>query len=111
MTTLDYIKQSFSYIGKISDVGASKFALDNGFDIDRVITSEDMKAISASTDRFVNNNILHPESVNENGFSVSWGADSIQSYIKLMLKKYGIELNEETSALVGLGVVSSYMDY
>ena len=103
MTTLDYIKQSFSYIGK--------FALDNGFDIDRVITSEDMKAISASTDSFVNNNILHPESVNENGFSVSWGADSIKSYIKLMLKKYGIELNEETSALVGLGVVSSYMDY
>lgn len=111
MIVLDYIKQEFSYIGKISDVGASKFAIDNGFEIDKELTNEDMKAISVSVDSFVNSNILHPESISESGFSASWSADMIKSHIKLMMKKYGIDLNEESSALVGLSVVSSYMDY
>ena len=31
-------------IGKISDVGASKFAIDNGFEIDKELTTEDKES-------------------------------------------------------------------
>ena len=71
MNTLDYIKQRFTFIGTITDEGASDFALD----------------------------------VNENGFSVSWSADAAKAFVKMALRKYGIEPNGDTSALVGLSVI------
>ena len=53
---------------------------------------------------------MHPTSVNENNFSMSWSADSIKSNIKLLLKKYGIDLNEDTASMVGLGVIKDVSD-
>lgn len=105
MTILDYIKQRFSYIGEISDAGASDFALDFGIEVEDEVTDEGKKAIAASIDEFVERNILHPTSIGESGFSTSWSTDSIKNYSLLMLKKYGITLNDETSALVGLSTV------
>lgn len=105
MTILDYIKLRFSYIGEISDAGASDFALDFDFKAEGEVTDEGKKVIAASIDEFVERNILHPTSIGESGFSTSWSADSIKNYSLLMLKKYGITLNGETSALVGLSTI------
>ena len=41
MTIAGYIKQRFSYIGEMSDVGASDFALDLGFNADKEVSTED----------------------------------------------------------------------
>ena len=105
MTILDYIKQRFSYIGEISDAGASDFALDFGFETEEGVTDEGKKAISDSINEFVEKNILHPASIGESGFSTSWSTDSIKNYSLLMLRKYEIALNSETSALVGLSTI------
>ena len=105
MRVLDYIKQRFSYIGEISDAGASDFAIDFGLKAEAEVTDEKKKAISVSIDEFVDKNILHPASIGESGFSTSWNTDSIKNYSLLMLRKYGITLNDETSALVGLSTV------
>lgn len=105
MTTLDYIKQRFSYIGEISDVGASDFAIDFGFEAEGEVTDEAKKVIANLVNEFIERNILHPTSIGESGFSTSWSADSIKNYSLLMLKKYGISLNGESSALVGLSTI------
>lgn len=105
MKVLDYIKQRFSYIGEISGVGASDFALDFGIETEGEVTDEGKKAIAATINEFVERNILHPTSIGERGFSTSWSADSIKNYSLLMLKKYGITLNNETSALVELSTI------
>ena len=97
MTSLDYIKQRFSYIGEISDAGASDFAIDFGFETEGEVTDEEKKAISGSISEFLNKNILHPTSIDESGFSTSWSADSIKNSSLLMLRKYGITLNDEAS--------------
>ena len=105
MTVLDYIKQRFSYIGEISDAGASDFAIDFGFETKGEVTDEEKKTISNSISEFLNKNMLHPTSIGESGFSTSWSADSIKNSSLLMLRKYGITLNDETSALVGLSTI------
>lgn len=105
MTIADYIKQRFSYIGVISDAGASDFAADFGFDAGKEVSDDDKRIIGVSIDNFIEGNILHPKSVGENGFSASWGADAIKSHIRLMLRKYGIELNGDAAELVGLSVI------
>ena len=105
MTSLDYIKQRFSYIGEISDAGASDFAIDFGFETEGEVTYEEKKAISGSISEFLNKNILHPTSIDESGFSTSWSADSIKNSSLLMLRKYGITLNDEASVLVGLSTI------
>lgn len=109
MTVVDYIKQRFSYIGEISDVGASDFAVDFGLG-EGDITDEGKRIVGSSVYGFIEKNILHPTSVNENNFSMSWSADSIKSNIKLLLKKYGIDLNEDTASMVGLGVIKDVSD-
>lgn len=109
MTTIEYIKQRFSYIGEISDVGASDFAID--FDLgEGDITDEGKRIVGNSVDVFIEKNILHPASVNESDFSMSWSSDSIKTNIKLMLKKYGIDLNEEIASMIGLGVIKDVSD-
>lgn len=110
MTIADYIKQRFSYIGEMSDVGASDFALDLGFSADKEASTDDKRSIEVLIDGFIEKNILHPTSVNENGFFASWSVDSIKTHIKLLLKKYGIDLNEETAAIVGLSVIKDVSD-
>ena len=105
MNTLDYIKQRFAFIGTITDEGASVFALDFGLEFKEYIGEDEMKAIAGAVDSFVDKSILHPTSVNENGFSVSWSADAAKAFVKLALRKYGIEPNGDTSALVGLSVI------
>ena len=110
MTIAGYIKQRFSYIGEMSDVGASDFALDLGFNADKEVSTEDKKLIGTLIDGFIEENILHPTSVDESGFSASWSVDSIKTHIKLLLKKYGIDLNEETASVVGLSVIKDVSD-
>ena len=105
MNTIDYIRQRFSYIGTITDAGASDFALDFGIEVKDEVSEEDMKAITEAVYSFVDKNILHPTSVNENGFSVSWSADAAKAFVKMALRKYGIELDGDASALVGLSVI------
>jgi hypothetical protein len=105
MTIADYIKQRFAYIGVISDAGASDFAVDFGFDAGKEASDDDKRLIGVSINNFIEGNIMHPTSVDENGFSASWGADAIKSHIKLMLRKYGIELNGDAAELVGLSVI------
>ena len=105
MTTLAYIKQRFSYIGEISDAGASDFALDFGFGTDEEVTDEGKKAITASIDGFIERNILYPTSMSEGGVSVSYGNDAVRNHGLLMLRKYGIRLNDETSSLAGLSII------
>ena len=105
MNTIDYIRQRFSYIGTITDAGASDFALDLGIEVKDEVSEEDMKAITEAVYSFVDKNILHPTSVNENGFSVSWSADAAKAFVKMALRKYGIEPDGDTSALVGLSVI------
>ena len=99
MNTLDYIRQRFSFIGSITDEGASDFAIDFGLELKEDIGESEMKAIASAVDSFVDKNILHPTSVNENGFSVSWSADAAKAVVKMALRKYGIALDGETSAL------------
>lgn len=105
MTIHDYIKQRFSYIGEISDAGASDFAVDFGIKTEAEMTDEMKKTISVLIDGFIEKNILHPTSMSEGGVSISYGADAIKNYGLLMLKKYGITLNDEISALVGFSVI------
>lgn len=105
MNTLDYIRQRFSFIGTITDEGASDFAVDFGLEMKEDIGENEMKAIADAVDSFVDKSILHPASVNENGFSVSWSTDSTKAFVKMALRKYGISPNEDTSALAGLSVI------
>lgn len=105
MTTLDYIKHKFSFIGTITDKGAEDFADDFGIALNDELLDDDKPLISSAVNKYIESNILHPESVNENGFSVSWGTDSVKSFVKIALRKYGIELDEEASAVVGLSTI------
>lgn len=105
MNTLDYIRQRFSFIGTITDEGATCFALDFGIPMNDELSEDDMRTISSAVDGFVKNNLIRPSSVNENGFSVSWSKDAAKAFAKIALRKYGIEPNEETSAMMGLSVI------
>ncbi len=101
MTVQQYIRHRFSNIGDINDAGIADFMID--FDIaDAELTDESKKQIAVSVDKFVKDNIMHPTSISESGFSMSWDADALKSYRMMMLKKYGITPNDETSALIGL---------
>ena len=53
MTIAGYIKQRFSYIGEMSDVGASDFALDFGLNAGKEASSEDKKLIGTLIDVFI----------------------------------------------------------
>ena len=105
MNTLDYIRQRFSFIGSITDEGASDFAVDFGLELKEYIGESEMKAIASAVDSFVDKSLLHPTSVNENGFSMSWSTDATKANVKMALRKYGIEPNEETFAMMGLSVI------
>jgi hypothetical protein len=107
MIGLTYIKQRFSCIGEISDAGATEFAVDNNLTslLNVELIDSDKVVISQAVSAYIDNNLLHPKSVNENGFSLSWNAEQIKSWQMVMARKYGIVLNEETSALLGLNVV------
>ena len=105
MNTLDYIKQRFAFVGKMTDEGAFDFALDFGISLNDNISEDEMKAVAEAVESFVDKSILHPTSVNENGFSVSWGADAAKASVKLALRKYGIEPDWESSVLVGISVI------
>lgn len=59
MTIAGYIKQRFSYIGEMSDVGASDFALDFGLNAGKEASSEDKKLIGTLIDGFIEKNILN----------------------------------------------------
>ncbi len=110
MTVLDYIMRRFSCIGEMTDTGASDFALDFGFQANKEATSEDMKAIALSIDSFIEKHILHPTSFVEGDLSKSWNTDSIKNYAMIMLKKYGITPNSETSALLGISRIIDRTD-
>lgn len=107
-----YIQQRFACIGEISDTGIVDFATDNNLaKLLNVDLSEDNKSLISSTiTTFINDNLLHPKSVNENGFSISWGDSQIKAYQMLMLRKYGIVLNNETAVSLGLNVVIDQTD-
>ena len=106
MNTIDYIRQRFSYIGTITDVGASDFALDFGIEIKEDISDDEMKAIASAVDSFVDKSILHPTSVNENGFSVSSSADAAKAFVHMTLRKERIELDWCASGLGGLLLIN-----
>lgn len=106
MTVNDYIKRKFSHIGDMTDMGASDFALDFGFNASEEVTESGMRAISSTINDFIEKNILHPTSIGESGFSTLWSADSIKNYTMVVLKKYGISLNSETAALLGVNVIT-----
>ena len=92
-------------VGTITDEGASSFALDFGIELNDEVSPEDMKYIASAVDGFAEKNLLRPSSVNESGFSVSWSADAAKAFAKMALRKYGIEPNEETFAMMGLSVI------
>lgn len=109
MTVQEYIRRRFSGIGDITDAGISDFMLD--FDIaDADLSDESMKQIAVSVDKFVKDGIIHPTSVSESGFSMSWDADALKSYRMMMLKKYGITPDDETAALIGLSRIIDRTD-
>lgn len=101
MTVQQYIRSRFSGIGEITDAGIADFMIDFGIS-DTTLTDEVKKQVAASIDKFVKDEIMHPQSVGESGFSMSWSAEALKSYRVLMLGKYGITPNDTTSALIGL---------
>lgn len=108
----DYIKQRFACIGAISDTGIVDFATDNSIShlIEEELAENDKMLIASTITTFINDNLLHPKSVNENGFSLTWSDAQIKGYQLLMLRKYGIELNSETAVSMGLNVVVDNSD-
>ena len=109
MTVQQYIRHRFSNIGEITDVGIADFMIDFGIS-DTTLTDEVKKQTAASIDKFVKDEIMHPQSVSESGFSMSWSAESLKSYRVMMLGKYGITPNNETSALIGLNRIIDRTD-
>lgn len=107
-----YIQQRFACIGEISDTGIVDFATDNSIShlIEEELAENDKMLIASTITTFINDNLLHPKSVNENGFSISWGDSQIKAYQMLMLRKYGIVLNNETAVSLGLNVVIDQSD-
>lgn len=105
MTTGDYIKQCFSPLGDISDAGVEKFALGLGLDPGSDVDINTKVKISGSVDKFMDKILAHPTSVSENGFSKSWGADTLLNYAKYMFRLYGITPNDETASLVGISII------
>lgn len=112
MTGLAYIKQRFLCIGSMTDTGANDFAIDNnlGSLLDSELSTVDCLTIATAVNSFIANDLLHPKSVNENGFSISWNDEQIKAAQKILLSKYGITLNDETAALLGFSVVADKSD-
>lgn len=112
MTGLTYIKHRFLCIGSMTDAGVSDFAIDNNFAalLDKELTTDDCSVIATAVSNFICNDLLHPKSVNENGFSISWNDEQIKAAQKILLSKYGITLNDETAALLGMSVVADKSD-
>jgi hypothetical protein len=105
VTIGDYIKQCFSPLGDISDAGVEKFALGLRIDPSSDVDISTKVKISGSVDKFMDKILTHPTSVSENGFSKSWGADTLLNYAKYMFKMYGITPNDDTAALVGISII------
>lgn len=101
MTVQQYIRRRFSSIGDITDEGIADFMFDFGIP-DDPLNGETMKLAADGLDKFIKDNVMHPQSVGENGFSMSWSADDLKNYRIMMLGKYGITPNDATSALIGL---------
>ena len=52
--------------------------------------------ISVAIAQFIPSLLLHPTSINESGFSMSWNTQGVKDYYSLLCKKYGLkdELND-----------------
>lgn len=107
MTSIEYIKQKFAYIGVISDVGASAFANDNNIALTDEVTEEAGKEIGIKVDAFVEKYIMRPSSVSEAGFSMSWSSEQIKNHARMMMKKYDIKPTSEVASALGLRVIKN----
>lgn len=105
MTAIECIRESIKPYGTISDDGAERLARRLGYLPTALADECDSAKIETGISDFIRGAIMHPTSVNENGFSQSWSADSIKKNAMLLLRQYGITPNDELLADIGISVI------
>ncbi|WP_418409309.1 DUF6706 family protein [Alistipes sp.] len=106
MTVAECIHQEFSMVGTISDYGVRRFAREWGLDPNSLASSEHQQLlISKRISEFIDNLVMHPLAVSENGHSASWSESAMKQKARLALRQYGITPGEELASSMGLSQI------
>lgn len=107
MSIRDYIGQKLSPFGQLSEADILEFGLKSDLSPEEEMCKEILPEVEEGMVKLMPSLLLRPDSVNENGFSVSWDKDGLLQYYLSLCSRNGIT----PEVVSGVGTVSSYMDY
>lgn len=107
MSIRDYIGQKLSPYGQLSGADILEFSMASDLSPDEEMCKEILPEVEEGMARLMPSLLLRPDSVNENGFSVSWDKDGLLQYYLSLCRRNSIT----PEVVSGVGTVSSYMDY
>lgn len=110
MTFKECVISSLGGFGTISDVGISRFAVEWGFDPASTVDSDQQSTISRRISAWIDDLVMHPISVSENGHSASWDGSLLKKGVMMKLRQYGITPSGDTMNLIGVSTISDATD-
>ena len=92
MTVADYIKGKFQTFGiTVSEADLLELSLSSGISGEDEMSQQNIGLVSVAMAGFIPSLLLRANSINENGFSVSWNVEGIKQYYAFLCKKYGLK--------------------
>ena len=92
MTVADYIRGKFQTFGiTVSEADLLELSLSSGISGEDEISQQNIGLVSVAMAEFIPSLLLRANSINENGFSVSWNVEGIKQYYAFLCKKYGLK--------------------
>lgn len=91
MTAEEYITQKFSSFGYTPTAAdVLDITVSAGLTTEDEITSDNVELMGVGICNFIPSLLARPQSISENGFSVSWNADGLKKYYNYLCNRYGI---------------------
>ena len=100
------IISSLSQLGSITDEGIDRIAVEWGFAPASTVDADQVVAISRRLSSWIDDLVMHPSSVGENGHSASWDKEALQRGAMLKLRMYGITPSSEFKHALGVSIIS-----
>lgn len=92
MTVKDYITSKFQSFGyKISDADLLDVYNASGLSELMEVDADNTNLINLGLIAFIPSLLLHPKSISENGFSMSWDVKGMKEFYSYLCVKYGKE--------------------
>lgn len=111
MTIADYIREKLRAFG-VTEAQLLDAFIGQDFDGSTEVSSDNFQQVGISMIGILEELLFAPrqQSVNENGFSVSWDFTGLSKYYLWMCRKYGVTPKQETVEALGISMIIDKSD-